>query len=83
MTTKSVTGGTAGPISDELRRQATLEARRLGKAVYIVGGVITHERPRQTAPMVWPSGSLTWGNPQAASRQIDKRHLPPRHNLTQ
>lgn len=61
----------------ELYERAKAEARRLHKAVFIVGDEILHERPPKTSAMVWPNGSVTWGNPQAASKQIDRRHVPP------
>jgi hypothetical protein len=61
----------------ELFQRAKEEARRLHRPVYIAGGEIHGERPPRTTAMVWPNGSVTWGNPQAASKQIDRRHLPP------
>lgn len=61
----------------ELYERAKAQAQRLHRPVYIFENSVTEERPPKTAAMVWPNGSVTWGNPQAASRQIDKRHLPP------
>ncbi|MGI8847731.1 MAG: hypothetical protein ACR2GX_05625 [Candidatus Dormibacteria bacterium] len=61
----------------EVYEQAKNDARRLHRPVYLVGDQILHERPPRTAAMIWPNGSVTWGNPQAASKQIDKRHMPP------
>jgi hypothetical protein len=61
----------------ELFARAKAEARRLHRPVYIAANEIHHERPPRTTAMVWPNGSVTWGNPQAASKQIDRRHLPP------
>jgi len=61
----------------ELFQRAKEEARRLHRPVYIAGGEVHAERPPRTTAMVWPNGSVTWGNPQAASKQIDRRHLPP------
>jgi hypothetical protein len=61
----------------ELFHRAKAEARRLHRPVYIAGSEIHIERPPRTTAMVWPNGSVTWGNPQAASKQIDRRHLPP------
>ena len=60
----------------ELWMRAKAEAQKLHRPVYIFENQVTPERPPKTAAMVWPNGSVTWGNPQAASRQIDKRHLP-------
>jgi hypothetical protein len=61
----------------ELFQRARAEAYRLHRPVYIAGGEVHAERPPRTTAMVWPNGSVTWGNPQAASKQIDRRHLPP------
>ncbi|HXZ99627.1 MAG TPA: hypothetical protein VEK76_04685 [Candidatus Binatia bacterium] len=61
----------------ELFEHAKSEARRLHRPVYIAGGEVHSDRPPRTTAMVWPNGSVTWGNPQAASKQIDRRHLPP------
>jgi hypothetical protein len=61
----------------ELFKRAKAEAQRLHRPVYIAGCDIHIERPPRTTAMVWPNGSVTWGNPQAASKQIDRRHLPP------
>lgn len=61
----------------ELFKRAKAEAGRLHRPVYISGSDIHIERPPRTTAMVWPNGSVTWGNPQAASKQIDRRHLPP------
>jgi hypothetical protein len=61
----------------ELFRRAKAEASRLHRPVYIADSEIHAERPPRTTAMVWPNGSVTWGNPQAASKQIDRRHLPP------
>jgi hypothetical protein len=52
-------------------------ARRLHKPVYLQGNEVLEERPPKTTAMIWPNGSVTWGNPQAASKQIDRRHIPP------
>ena len=61
----------------ELFQRAKAEARRLHRPVYLAGSDLHLERPPRTTAMVWPNGSVTWGNPQAASKQIDRRHLPP------
>jgi hypothetical protein len=63
-------------IDLELFERAKAEARRLHRPVYIASGEISSERPPKTTAMVWPNGSVTWGNPQAASKQIDRRHMP-------
>lgn len=63
-------------IDVELFKRARDEARRTHQPVYIVDGTMTSDRPPRPTAMVWPNGSVTWGNPQAASKQIDKRHLP-------
>jgi hypothetical protein len=65
------------PVDYELFERAKDEARRLHRPVYIATGEIYADRPARTTAMVWPNGSVTWGNPQAASKQIDRRHLPP------
>ena len=61
----------------EVFQRAKAEAMRLHRPVYIAGDEVHAERPPRTTAMVWPNGSVTWGNPQAASKQIDRRHLPP------
>jgi len=61
----------------EIYERAKTQARRLHRPVYLVADEIVFERPAKTTAMVWPNGSVTWGNPQAAAKQIDKRHMPP------
>lgn len=68
---------TAPRVDLEVYERAKVEARRLHRPVYLVGDEILHDRPTKTAAMIWPNGSVTWGNPQAASKQIDRRHMPP------
>lgn len=51
-------------------------ARRLHRPVYIVDGQIFVEKPAKPATTVWPSGTVTMGNPDAAARDIERKLVP-------
>jgi len=58
------------------------EARRLAaklhRPVYLVDGKPTTEKPSKPATTVWPSGTVTMGNPDAAARDIERKLVPRR-----
>jgi len=47
------------------------------RPVYIVDGELTQTKPRRPTATAWPNGTITVGNPDAASRDIDRRLVPP------
>ena len=60
---------TTPDVFDRARRIA----RDRGKPVYISGGEVVMERPPKTTAMVWPNGSVTWGNASGSDRR-DRRY---------
>lgn len=48
-------------------------ARERRSPVYISDNQVVVERPSKTSAMVWPNGSVTWGNAQASDRK-DRQH---------
>jgi hypothetical protein len=48
-------------------------AREHGKPVYISAGEVVLERPAKTSAMVWPNGSVTWGNASGSDRRDRRR----------
>lgn len=48
-------------------------ARERGGPVYISDGEVLVDRPARTTAMVWPNGSVTWGNAAGSDRR-DRRH---------
>jgi len=51
-------------------------ARRLHRPVYIVDGEVTTTKPSKPATTVWPAGTVTVGNPDAAARDIERKLIP-------
>lgn len=51
-------------------------ARRLHRPVYIVDGQVLVDKPSKPATTVWPSGTVTMGNPDAAARDIERKLVP-------
>ncbi len=41
--------------------------------VYISDGEVVLERPAKTTAMVWPNGSVTWGNASGSDRRDRRR----------
>jgi hypothetical protein len=48
-------------------------AREGGMPVYISDGEVVTERPAKTTAMVWPNGSVTWGNASGSDRRDRRR----------
>jgi hypothetical protein len=48
-------------------------AREQGTPVYISDGEVVFERPSKTTAMVWPNGSVTWGNASGSDRRDRRR----------
>jgi hypothetical protein len=48
-------------------------AREQGMPVYISEGAVVVERPAKTTAMVWPNGSVTWGNASGSDRRDRRR----------
>ncbi len=65
----------SGPAltSPDVYQRARQMARELGTPVYVSGGEAVLERPSKTTAMVWPNGSVTWGNASGSDRR-DRRH---------
>ncbi len=59
---------TTPDVFDRARRIA----RAGGMPVYISAGEVVMERPAKTTAMVWPNGSVTWGNASGSDRR-DRR----------
>lgn len=60
----------ARPASTPILYQRARElARETGTPVYISGDGIVFERPAKTSAMVWPNGSVTWGNASGSDRR--------------
>ena len=51
-------------------------ARKLHRPVYIVDGEVTATKPGKPATTVWPAGTVTVGNPDAAARDIERKLIP-------
>jgi hypothetical protein len=60
---------TSPDVYDRARRLA-LERRA---PVYVSAGEVVVDRPAKTSAMVWPNGSVTWGNASGSDRR-DRRH---------
>lgn len=59
-----------GPVPTPAVYQiARQRARELGTPVYISAGEVVLERPAKTTAMVWPNGSVTWGNASGSDRR--------------
>ena len=58
------------PESFERARQM---ARTMKVPIYVFGDQVTSVKPPRTTAMVWPNGSVTWGNAQASDRD---RRMP-------
>ncbi|MHB8717883.1 MAG: hypothetical protein ACYDAC_03180 [Candidatus Dormibacteria bacterium] len=57
------------PSTPLLYERARALARQSGTPVYISGDEIVVERPAKTSAMVWPNGSVTWGNASGSDRR--------------
>ena len=53
----------------EVYQLARQRARELGAPVYISQGEVVLDRPAKTTAMVWPNGSVTWGNASGSDRR--------------
>ena len=60
---------TTPDVFDRARRYA----REHGIPVYVSEGEVVLDRPAKTTAMVWPNGSVTWGNASGSDRR-DRRH---------
>ena len=49
--------------------RARLLSRERGTPVYVTGSEVVLERPPKTTAMVWPNGSVTWGNASGSDRR--------------
>lgn len=56
-------------VFDRARRLS----RERGTPVYVEGGEVVLERPVKTTAMVWPNGSVTWGNASGSDRRDRRR----------
>jgi hypothetical protein len=56
-------------VFDRARRLS----RERGTPVYVAGGEVVIERPAKTTAMVWPNGSVTWGNASGSDRRDRRR----------
>jgi hypothetical protein len=56
---------TSPDVYDRARRLA----RERGMPVYISDGEVVLERPAKTTAMMWPNGSVTWGNASGSDRR--------------
>lgn len=56
---------TTPDVFDRARRRA----RELGTPVYVSAGEVVLDRPAKTTAMVWPNGSVTWGNASGSDRR--------------
>ncbi|MBJ7609772.1 MAG: hypothetical protein JF887_10155 [Candidatus Dormibacteraeota bacterium] len=59
--------------SPDAFNRARLLARERGTPVYVSGGEVVTERPPKTSAMVWPNGSVTWGNASGSDRRDRRR----------
>jgi hypothetical protein len=59
--------------SPDVYNRARLSARERGTPVYISDGEVVLERPAKTTAMVWPNGSVTWGNASGSDRRDRRR----------
>jgi hypothetical protein len=55
--------------SPDVYDRARQLARQRGTFVYISEGEVVFERPAKTTAMVWPNGSVTWGNASGSDRR--------------
>lgn len=53
----------------DLYQRARRLARDLRSPVYISDGQVVTQRPPKTVAMVWPNGSVTWGNASGSDRR--------------
>jgi hypothetical protein len=53
--------------------RARVAARQSGTPVYVAAGEVVLERPAKTSAMVWPNGSVTWGNASGSDRRDRRR----------
>ncbi len=60
---------TSPDVYDRARRFA----REQGAPMYISEGEVVLERPAKTTAMVWPNGSVTWGNASGSDRRDRRR----------
>jgi hypothetical protein len=59
--------------SPDVYNRARQSARERGSPVYISDGEVVLERPAKTTAMVWPNGSVTWGNASGSDRRDRRR----------
>ncbi len=59
--------------SPDVYNRARQIAREQGMPVYISEGEVVVERPAKTTAMVWPNGSVTWGNASGSDRRDRRR----------
>jgi hypothetical protein len=59
--------------SPDVYNRARQLAREHGMPVYISDGAVVVERPAKTTAMVWPNGSVTWGNASGSDRRDRRR----------
>ena len=53
--------------------RARLLSRERGTPVYVTGNDVVLDRPPKTTAMVWPNGSVTWGNASGSDRRDRRR----------
>jgi hypothetical protein len=59
--------------SPDVYDRARKLARERGTPVYISDGQVVLERPAKTTAMMWPNGSVTWGNASGSDRRDRRR----------
>ena len=59
--------------SPDVYDRARQFAREHGIPVYVYEGQVVLERPPKTTAMVWPNGSVTWGNASGSDRRDRRR----------
>jgi len=59
--------------SPDVYDRARKLARERGAPVYISDGQVVLDRPAKTTAMMWPNGSVTWGNASGSDRRDRRR----------
>ena len=59
--------------SPDVYERARRVARERSSPVYVSAGEVVLDRPAKTTAMVWPNGSVTWGNASGSDRRDRRR----------